>query len=333
MKIAIDAMGGDRAPEEILAGVTLALERGFVRPDDLILVGQQQALEPHLDTWGVLREIRLQHAEQVVDMSESPTRALRRKPDSSINVAMQLVKQGEAAAFISAGNTGAVVATGLARLGRLAGIHRPGIAVTFQAESGPVVMLDVGANVHCKPIHLFHYGLMANHFSRQVMGVKKPRIALLNIGEEEGKGNELVRDTRDLFASSDLNFLGNIEGNELLSGRCDVVICEGFVGNVVLKVVEGVGRFMHGAVQEQLKNERPGSPLASAMYAVTNKLDYAEYGGAPLLGVNGLVMIMHGRSDRRATANALRVSRQFVTAGVNDQIRQALDDASRGAAS
>jgi glycerol-3-phosphate acyltransferase PlsX len=333
MKIAVDAMGGDRAPLEILAGVSRALDRGFVSPADVALFGQIERLEPLLGDFPSLDLSMFRDARQVVEMAESPTKALRQKPESSIQVALRAVKESEAGAFVSAGNTGAVVACGLATLGRIPGIHRPGIAVTFQSASGPVMILDVGANVHCKPIHLFHYGLMADTFCRDLLGVESPRIGLLNIGEEEQKGNELVRGTRDLFEQSPLNFIGNVEGTSLLSGRCQVVVCEGFVGNVVLKVTEGIGHFLQTAVKEQLRSESADSPLANALHAVTSKLDYAEYGGAPLLGVNGLVMIMHGRSDRRATANAMRVAKQFLEAGVNDHIRGALSDVvgSRGA--
>jgi len=240
-------------------------------------------------------------------------------------VAMDLVRRGDAGAFISAGSTGSCVAAAWRVLGPVSNVDRPGIAVTFMGASGPLTVLDVGANVHATPEHLLHYGVMGEIFSRNVLGVATPRVALLNIGEEDEKGNRLVKGTRDLFTSAGFNFVGNVEGNDLLTGKADVVVCEGFVGNVVLKVFEGVGHYFHDAVAAQLREPSAAqSPLGQSVLALTKKLDYAEYGGAPLLGVNGLVMIMHGRSDRRAMANALKVSMQFVKTDVNRQIREAI---------
>jgi glycerol-3-phosphate acyltransferase PlsX len=324
MRIAVDAMGGDHAPEEILLGVARAFERGFVKPDEVVLVGKLDAMEPWFAKAPVLRECPTKSAVESVEMGESAVRVLR-KPQSSIMVAMDLVRRGEAGAFVSAGSTGACVAAAWRVLGPLPKVDRPGIAVTFMGASGPLTILDVGANVHATPEHLLQYGVMGELFSRAVLGVAAPRVALLNIGEEEEKGNKLVKGTRDLFATAGFHFVGNVEGNDLLTGKADVVVCEGFVGNVVLKVFEGVGHYFHGAVRAPLAD--PGaakSPLGQAVLGITQKLDYAEYGGAPLLGVNGLVMIMHGRSDRRAMANALKVSAQFVRADLNRQIGDAL---------
>ena len=325
MRIAVDAMGGDRAPEEIVLGVDRAVEHGFVNLDQVVLVGMPGRLAPLLDASPRIAQVAVEPASQVVGMHESPTGSLRSKPDSSLQVALRLVKSGTAEVFVSAGNTGAVVASSFATLGRLPGVKRPGIAVTFHSAEGPVTLLDVGANVHCKPEHLLHYGLMASVFSREVLEVQDPKVGLLNIGEEDGKGNSLVLETTALFRASGLNFVGNVEGNDLYSGRCNVVVCEGFVGNVVLKVTEGVAGLIFGAIQQEVLARLPAdSEEGQQVRQVLGKLDYAEYGGAPLLGVDGQVMIMHGRSDRRAVASALRVARQFLEAGVSEKIREAL---------
>jgi glycerol-3-phosphate acyltransferase PlsX len=324
MRIAVDAMGGDHAPEEILLGVARAFEKGFAQPQDVVLVGMPERMEPFLSREPALRRCDLVEAAESVEMGESPVRVLR-KPRSSIMMALDLVRRGEAAAFVSAGSTGACVAGAWRVLGPLPHVDRPGIAVTFVGASGPLTVLDVGANVHATPEHLLQYGVMGELFSKNVLGVASPRVALLNIGEEEEKGNRLVKSTRDLFESAGFNFVGNVEGNDLLTGKAEVVVCEGFVGNVVLKVFEGVGHYFFDAVKVPLKDASAArSPLGQAVRAITQKLDYAEYGGAPLLGVNGLVLIMHGRSDRRAMANALKVSAQFVKADVNRQIGDAL---------
>ncbi|MSR47838.1 MAG: phosphate acyltransferase PlsX [Planctomycetes bacterium] len=335
MKIAVDAMGGDHAPEEILFGVARAFDKGFVRPDEVLLVGHPERLEPWYAKVPVLRECEFRAATEDVAMGDSPVKVLR-KPLSSIMVAMAAVKSGVAGAFISAGSTGSCVAAAWRVLGPLARVDRPGIAITFEGAKGPITILDVGANIHATPEHLLQYGVMGELFSRNVLGIEKPRVALLNIGEEEEKGNKLVKSTRELFETAKFAFVGNVEGNQLLVGKADVVVCEGFVGNVVLKVFEGVGHYFHDAVKGPMQDPASQqSPLGQVVRKVTQKLDYAEYGGAPLLGVDGLVMIMHGRSDRRAMANALRVSAQFVKADVNRQIRAALDADGRadGAAS
>lgn len=324
MKIAVDAMGGDRAPEEILLGVARAFEKGFVQPEEIVLVGAPDSVEPYLSAAPMLRDCAFKPATESIEMGESPVKVLR-KPNTSIMVAMDCVRRGEAAAFVSAGSTGACVAAAWRVLGPLAKVDRPGIAVTFEGASGPVTILDVGANVHAKPDHLLQYGVMGDLFARNVLGTKSPRVALLNIGEEEQKGNELVKSTRELFTGAHFNFAGNVEGTDLLWGRADVVVCEGFVGNVVLKVFEGIGHYFHDTLEAPLADPAARrSPLGQAVLGITKKLDYAEYGGAPLLGVNGLVMIMHGRSDRRAMANALKVSAQFVKSEVNRQIGDAL---------
>jgi len=324
MKIAVDAMGGDRAPEEILLGVARAFEKEFVRPSDVILVGAPDAMEPCFSKAPILRECAFKPATDAIEKGESPVKVLR-KPLSSIMVAMDCVRKGEAGAFVSAGSTGACVAAAWRVLGPLPKVDRPGIAVTFQGANGPITILDVGANVHAKPNHLLQYGVMGELFARNVLGTTKPRVALLNIGEEEEKGNELVKSTRDLFTAAPFHFAGNIEGNDLLANRADVIVCEGFVGNVVLKVFEGVGHYFHDTVKGPLADAAAQkSPLGQAVGGIIKKLDYAEYGGAPLLGVSAPVLIGHGRSRPHAIMNMLRAAHMAVANDVTRHIRERL---------
>ncbi|MEW6742443.1 MAG: phosphate acyltransferase PlsX [Planctomycetota bacterium] len=328
MRIAIDAMGGDHAPSEVLRGVALAIALGHVAPEHLVLVGDEARLEAGMRQHAELAGVPVQHASQVAEMGEKAAGAVRHKRDSSIMRAVELLPAGMAQAMISAGDTAVVVGCAILKLGLLPGVRRPGIAITVHGASGPCVILDVGANIHCKPQHLFQYGFMGALFCKDMHGIENPRIGLLNIGAEESKGNELVRQTHALFESSALNFIGNVEGQDIFSGRCDVIVCEGFVGNVVLKVAEGLGSYVRQAFcaarQEILEHSgRPGE-VANDLDRLIKRFDYAEYGGAPLLGVDGLVMICHGRSDARAISNALRVSRSFVEADVNQHIRTTL---------
>ena len=256
-------------------------------------------------------------------MNEHPAQAVRRKRSSSIVVGSRMVREGRAGAFVSAGNTGAAVAAATFFMGLLAGVRRPGIAVTFHGAKGPCTLIDVGANIHCLPQDLYTYGQMASKYMTGVHGIERPRIGLLNIGEEDEKGSPLVLKTREFFHGSPLNFLGNIEGQDVFTGRCDVIVCEGFVGNVVLKVSEGLGQYIGETFLAEMKrhaNDDEGSIWKKVVRLVQARTDYAEYGGAPLLGVDGSVIICHGRSDRRAIANALGASKRFLAADVNQKI-------------
>jgi glycerol-3-phosphate acyltransferase PlsX len=281
-------------------------------------------------------------------MGDSPVEALRRKRGSSIEVATRLVRTGEAAAMVSAGNTGACVAAATIHLGLLPEVRRAGIAVTFRAGDQPVVVIDMGANVSSKPEHLIQYGIMASLFSRSVHQVDSPRVGLLNIGEEDEKGNSLAKETHALFQKTRLNFLGNVEGNELFRGVADVIVCDGFVGNIVLKVTEGLAeRLMElfGTMLEHSLGDgvgpsadgraADGSPglgglglgalgerLRGTFKSLRERLDYSEYGGAPLLGVNGVMIIAHGRSDSRAVTNAIRVAMRMAQMDVNRHITE-----------
>lgn len=336
MRIALDALGGDHAPVETIAGAVLAVQRGFLTPAELVLVGDEPLLRQELEKNGANSEFEIVHAPENIGMDEHPAQALRRKRNSSIAVAAKMVRERQVDGVVSAGNTGAMVGAATLMIGLLPRVRRPGIAVTFGTAGGPCTLIDVGANIHCQPEDLFTYGEMASCYMAGVHRIEKPRVALLNIGEEEAKGIPLVKQTRDLFERSHLNFIGNVEGNDVFTGRADVIVCEGFVGNVVLKVAEGLGQFMveqfSGAMMKHPEFSQSGPNDSPALWkqvakAVMTKTDYAEYGGAPLLGVDGSVFISHGRSDRRAIANALKVAKQFMLADVNRHIVSGLSDA------
>lgn len=323
MKIALDAMGGDHAPTEIIAGALRAVEESFVAPQEIILVGDRERIELELSQQGSASGIEIHHAPEVIGMDEHPGLALRRKRQSSIFLGAKLLRGGQADAMVSAGNTGAMVAAGTLLVKLLKGVRRPGIAATFATAADPVTLIDVGANIHCHPEDLYTYGQMASAYRTGIDGMESPRIGLLSIGEEDAKGGPLIQKTRALFNQSDLNFVGNIEGQDLFSGRCDVIVCEGFVGNVVLKVSEGLGSFMARLMESGVRqhaNSAEGGVWKKVGKELFAKTDYAEYGGAPLLGTDGLIIICHGRSGRRAIANALKVSKQFLQARVNEKI-------------
>ncbi|MFH1022787.1 MAG: phosphate acyltransferase PlsX [Planctomycetota bacterium] len=329
IRIAVDAMGGDHAPREVVRG---AVEANRLYPDcHIILVGDREAVERELASAAPSDRSRLEihHASQIIGMDESPVEGLRRKPDASIRVAADLVKEGRADALVSAGNTGAVVAAAMMRLGLLPGVRRPGIAVAFPTEKGGIcVMIDVGANIYCKPLHLLQYGLMAQVFAGEVLGLPNPSVGLLNIGEETGKGNDLVRRTFHLFERSPFHFQGNVEGRDVFKGTCDIVVCEGFVGNVVLKVAEGLSEVIFKVVRKNIgKNLRTkvgGWLCRPAFQAVRDSLDSSEYGGAPLLGVSGGVIIAHGSTEAHGIRHAIRVGGEFAQHRVNDRIVTAL---------
>ncbi|CAG37523.1 probable fatty acid/phospholipid synthesis protein (PlsX) [Desulfotalea psychrophila LSv54] len=255
-----------------------------------------------------LSRIDIVRSSQVIEMNEHPVDAIRKKKDASIVVAFDLVKQGRANAVVSAGNSGATLAAGMRKLGRLKGVARPGIASTFPTLKKPVVLMDIGANVDCKPLHLFQFGVMASAYSC-IHGIKNPTIGLLSNGEESGKGNALVKETHQLLADSSLNFIGNVEGRDVYQGNVDVIICDGFVGNVCLKISEGLA----DAAMQMLRDEIMKSTLAKIGYllarpafkAFKKRVDYTEYGGAPLLGINGTGIVSHGKSNARAIKNAI----------------------------
>jgi len=323
MRIAIDAMGGDNAPDDIISGVLESIE--FLGEDDqLILVGPEEVIEPRLPSpksrGGTITVV---HAPDLIEMDEPPVESLRKKPKSSIAILAKLVKRREADAAISAGNTGACVAAFQMRMRNLPGVNRPGIAVVFPTFEGPVTICDVGANIACKPINLYQYGVMASIYAEHLLGIDNPRIGLMSIGAEDAKGNEVVKKSRELLKSdAEMNFVGNIEGRDIFKGVCDVAICEGFVGNVILKLTEGLVDGLFKAIKHELLEEklRLAMKFKPVMTRIYKKYDYHEYGGAPLLGVNGTALICHGSSKARTIKNAILASKRYSVAKINDKI-------------
>ena len=323
MRIAIDAMGGDNAPDEIIDGAIESIEF-LAEEDQLILVGPQDVIEPRLPSQKSRETtIVIEHAPDTIGMGELPVESLRKKPKSSIAVAAKLAKRNRADAVISAGNTGACVAALQMRVRTLPGVNRPGIAVIFPTFEGPVAICDVGANIACKPINLYQYAVMAGIYSKNLLGIESPRVGLMSIGQEDAKGNEVVKRARDLIKSDKkMNFVGNIEGRDIFNGVCDVAVCEGFVGNVVLKLTEGLVEGLFKAIKHELLEEklRLAMKFKPVMKRIYKKYDYNEYGGAPLLGVNGTALICHGSSKARTIRNAIIAAKKCSNENINDKI-------------
>ena len=324
MRIAIDAMGGDNAPKEIIAGAVESLEQ-LGAEDRIILVGKEEVIEKHLPAKRKYRSdsVEIVNAPDVIDMDAGPVEALRSMPKSSISILAKLGKLNQADALISAGNTGAFVAACQMRMRTIAGVNRPGIAVVFPTFEGPVTICDVGANIACKPINLYQYAIMASMYSEYILGIANPRVGLMSIGEEDAKGNEIVKKAREfLKADKSLNFIGNIEGRDIFKGACDVAICDGFVGNVVLKLTEGLISGLFKAIKKELLQEKLRLVLKfkPVMKRIYNKYDYHEYGGAPLLGVNGNALICHGSSEARTIKNAVAKAKEHCQKQINQKI-------------
>lgn len=323
MRLAIDAMGGDNAPGEIVRGALAA--RGALPEEEFLLVGHREVLEAELHAAHVSRDrITIIHASERVTMAEPPVEAVRKKPDSSMRRAVELMAKGDADAVVSAGNTGAFVAAAHMVAKRLPGIRRPGISVVFPTFHGPVVIIDVGANVDSRPIHLLQYGVMASVYAREVFDIAQPRVGILSIGEESDKGNELAREARDLMERSRLRFCGNAEGRDVFNGRFDVIVCDGFVGNIVLKCVEALAESVLQTIIQQVGtlDADVEAALMPVMSDIQRRHDAEEYGGAPLLGVDGVVIICHGNAKARGIANALRVAATYARQQVNRIIVQ-----------
>ncbi|MBT3376890.1 MAG: phosphate acyltransferase PlsX [Lentisphaerae bacterium] len=333
LTIAVDAMGGDFAPRAIIEGVAAALNDDvFADPCAFLLVGDEAVLSQELARVDIAGDSRLEivHASQAVAMDDAPATALRSKRDSSINVAVGLVKDGRAGAVVSAGNTGAAVASTVVKLRMLAGVERPGIATIFPSPTGPFVLLDAGATVDCKPMHLVHYAIMGDVYARRILGHANPRIGVLSVGGEETKGNELSKETFKLLSRLDnIRFVGNVEGHDLFGGEVDVVVCDGFVGNVTLKCCESLAKAVSHILRRNLEKtslRKLGYLLSRNAYRELKQVtDYAEYGGAPLLGVNGVCIIGHGSSSPRAVTNALRVAGEFILHQVNEHIVERIE--------
>ncbi|TGE32761.1 phosphate acyltransferase PlsX [Desulfosporosinus sp. Sb-LF] len=325
MRIAVDAMGGDYAPEEIIKGALMAAEAS---PEvQVILVGQKERIQPFL-TGTIPKNLSFYEASEVIEMDEHPANAVRKKKDASIVVATRLVKLGEADAVVSAGSTGAQMAAGLLGLGRIKGIERPAIATVLPTLEGGKLMLDVGANLDATPGQLNQYALMGSIYAKKILGFSNPRVGLLNIGSEEGKGNELTQKTYALLKEAPVNFIGNVEGRDVPYGRADVIVCEGFAGNVLLKTAEGLAGVLFQLIKEKITSNmiRKLGALAvkPGLKEIAQMMDYAEYGGAPLLGVNGISIICHGSSKSKAILNAIRVAKECVQLHLIEQIQEDL---------
>ena len=328
MQIALDAMAGDHGHEELIAGALLAVEQGGV---GVTLVGDEALLRQSLETLApssaVASRLQIVHCTQVIEMGEHPVDAVRKKKDASVMVAFDLVRRGEADAAVSAGNSGATLAAAVRKLGRLGSINRPGIASFFPTLKKPVVLMDIGANVDCRPQHLLQFAIMASAFST-INDVTNPRVGLLTIGEETGKGNSLIKETYPLLEKSTLNFIGNVEGRDVFRGDVDVIVCDGFVGNICLKVSEGLAEAAMMMLRDEILKSlwaKVGYILArGAFKAFKKRVDYAEYGGAPLLGINGVGIICHGKSSSQAIKNAIFEAEKMVKRNINQDILASL---------
>ncbi len=336
MRAAIDVMGGDKAPAAILKGCWEAaplLDAG----DQILLIGDETAIREGLANSGLSAEKRALYkvvpTTEVIEMDESPVEAVRSKPNSSISVMCKLAGKGEADVVISAGNTGACVAAAQLRMRLLPGVARPGIAVIFPTFHGPIVLCDVGANIAPQPRHLHQYAIMCSVYAQAVCNIANPRVGLLSIGEEDAKGTTIVKESRKLLRDEpQINFVGNVEGRDLFKGVVDVVVCDGFVGNIVLKFTEGMAEGLFQTIAAELQEYDPNllEQFKPVMKKIYQKHDWQEFGGAPLLGVNGYCLICHGRSDSRAIKNAIRVGKQLSGSGINEnivrEIKQSIPD-------
>ncbi len=329
MKIALDAMGGDYAPLVTIEG---AIEYLKEHPqDEIILVGDSSRIEKELkEKKYPSRRLTVKHASQTIEMDESPSQALRKKKDSSIRRAVELVKTGEANAMVSAGNSGVVMATALFILGKSPGVDRPAIAASLPTLKKPFVLIDAGANVDCKPSNILQFAYMGSAYYRAMFSVDNPRVAILSIGEEDTKGNELTKEALQMLRASHLNFMGNIEGKDLFLGEAHVVVCDGFTGNIALKISEGLAEVIMKMIKREISDLSIGKIgylfLKPALRRFKKKTDYAEYGGAPLLGINGTCIISHGRSSTKAIKNALIVASMLSKKDLHKEISRELSN-------
>lgn len=323
MKIAVDAMGGDYAPREIVLGAVRARRELGI---DVILVGNEIQVTKELKSQKAEHLIPVVNAAEIIAMNESPAGAVRRKRNSSIVKAVEIIKEGNAAALVSAGSTGAAMAASLLHWGRIKSIGRPAIATLLPNRNGGTLLLDAGANTDCSPKHLLQFAIMGSLYSELILGVKNPAVGLLNIGEEETKGNELTLSAYSLLKESGVNFIGNVEGRDIFSGVADVVVCDGFVGNVVLKTGEGLATALFNTIREEISKSvlaKLGATLIIPLLKeLKRKMDYAEYGGAPLLGVNGITIIAHGSSNSTAIKNAIQLAKNLAEKDIVTAIRE-----------
>lgn len=324
-KVAVDAFGGDYAPEQVVEGALQAAQEDGIR---VILTGDEGRLKGLVDGRRGSELIEIVHAPEIIQMDEAPVEAVRRKKDSSLSAAAQLVRDGQAKALVSAGSTGATLAASLFIIRRIKGVERPAITSLMPTRTGVSLLVDAGANVDCRPSQLVQFAKMGAIYSEQVFKVHKPKVGLLNIGHEPGKGNVLAQETYNLLRESTLNFMGNLEGRDVSRGDADVIVCDGFVGNIVLKFAEGLADALFGMMKEEFTT----SPLRQAgalllrpgLRTIKKRVDYTEYGGAPLLGVGGVVIIAHGGSNAKAIYNAIRVAKEGIDHKLVDIIAGAM---------
>ncbi len=333
LRIGLDVLGGDRAPEAILQGALLAVNAAEGEPqidaERIVLFGDENAIEAALKEQGGNPGFAIVHAPEAIGMDEKPAQALRSKRNSSISIGTKSVRAGETGAFVSMGNTGAVVGAATLMLGTLKGVRRPGIAVTLDLTGRPVTILDMGASISPKAEDLMAYAIMGTTLQRDCMDVALPRVGLLNIGEEESKGTEVLQATHKLLSASQLEFVGNVEGGDMFGSNADVIVTDGFTGNVSLKLMEGLAGFMMQLMMGELK-QHAAEWGPAAMQSLGRRIDYSEYGGALLLGVDGVVIIGHGRSDGRAVKNALHLAARALDTEVNKDIVAGLETQSEG---
>jgi glycerol-3-phosphate acyltransferase PlsX len=328
MRVALDAMGGDHAPSVNIEG---AVETVNECDDiDIVLVGNEELIGKELrNKRFAAGRVSIEHASQVVEMHEPATTAIRKKKDSSIRIGLGLVKSGRADAFVSAGHSGVIMATSLLLLGMSKGVDRPAIATLMPAVRDTFIMLDVGATVDCKPGNLLQFALMGNTYCQLILGRTDPRVALLSIGEEDTKGNELIKEAFKLIKKADLNFIGNIEGKDMFTGAADVIVCDGFIGNIALKISEGLAENILKMMKREITNISTGRLgyllMKPAIKSFKRRTDYDEYGGAPLLGINGTSIISHGRSSSKAIKNAVAVAADYAKKKVHEAISVAIE--------
>ena len=327
VRIALDAMGGDHAPVEIVRGALLAAAE---YPVEIILVGQEEVIRRELGSKPVPSSVSVVDAREVVGMDDTAMAPLRKKRNSSIRVCANLVAEDRADAFVSAGNTGATWTSARAVMGMIEGVSRPALAAILPSTKGHTLLLDVGANVETKPHHLREFAVMGHFYSQMLFGMEHPRVGLLSVGEEEGKGNDLTKETYRVLEETGLNFIGNVEGRDVYNGNADVVVCDGFTGTVVLKASEALGEMVSKTIREEmtksLRRKIGGLLARGAFDGLKKRMDYSEYGGAPLLGVKGGCIVCHGRSNAKAIKNAIRVAREFAINRIDQKIQAKIVD-------
>jgi len=323
LRIAVDGMGGDNAPAAIVEGAAQAAREYGI---EVLVVGLPARIQPLLDTHPGLRFVP---ATQVIGMDEPPAQAVRQKQDSSISVCARLCRAGDAEGWISAGNSGAVMAAALLIQGRIKGVERPALGSVVPTADGVAYFLDVGANVDSRPDYLFQFAQMGAVYAQRMLGRPNPRVALLSNGEEPGKGDELVRQTYERLSRAEINFVGNVEGKDIFAGKTDVVVADGFVGNVAIKMAEATAEFIFRTLRDEIPKSTPGLLggllIRPGVRRIRERMDWREFGGAPLLGIDGVAVVAHGRSDARAVKNAIRVARDSVENALVSNIREAVD--------